>query len=108
MNELNNIIEKFDATLGLHSNGMCDRFQLEDGQALLEKYFSEVKVEVLEGKIVTSDIDAIVSYKASSIKGTSVLVGKKKDDFRKYIDDYIKEKVDISITTKACIFEVKK
>ncbi len=108
MNELNNIIEKFDATLGLHSNGMCDRFQLEDGQALLEKYFSEVKVEVLEGKIVTSDIDAIVCYKASSIKGTSVLVGKKKDDFRKYIDDYIKEKVDISITTKACIFEVKK
>ncbi|WP_291582072.1 MerR family transcriptional regulator [Clostridium sp. UBA6640] len=108
MSELNNLIEKFDPTLGLHNNGMCYRFQLENGQALLKKYFSEVKIEVLEGKIVTSDVDAIVSYKASSIKGTSVLVGKKKDDFRKYIDDYIKKNGDISITTKACIFEVKK
>lgn len=108
MKELNNLIEKFDSTLELHNNGMCYRFQLENGQALLEKYFSEVKVEVLEGKIVTSDVDAIVSYKASSIKGTSVLVGKKKDDFRKYIDDYIKKNREISITTKACIFEAKK
>ncbi|GAA0122597.1 class I SAM-dependent methyltransferase [uncultured Clostridium sp.] len=108
INELNNLIEKFDFTLGLHNNGMCYRFQLENGQALLEKYFSEVNIEVLEGKIVTSDVDAIVSYKASSIKGTSVLVGKKKDDFRKYIDDYIKKNGDISITTKACIFEAKK
>ena len=108
MNELNNLIEKFDPTLGLHNNGMCYRFQRENGQALLEKYFSEVKMEVLEGKIVTSDIDAIVSYKASSIKGTSVLVGKKKDDFREYIEDYIKKNGDISITTKACIFKVKK
>lgn len=106
--ELNKLIEKFDSTLELHNNGMCYRFQLENGQALLEKYFSEVKVEVLEGKIVTSDVDAIVSYKASSIKGTSVLVGKKKDDFRKYIENYIKEKGDISITTKACIFKVRK
>lgn len=108
MNELNNLIEKFDSTLRLHNNGMCDRFQLENGQVLLEKHFSKVNVEVLEGKIVTSDMDAIVSYKASSIKGTSVLVGKKKDDFRRYIEDYIKKNGDISITTKACIFKVKK
>jgi len=108
MKELNNLIEKFDSTLELHNNGMCYRFQFENGQALLEKYFSKVNVEVLEGKIVTSDMDAIVSYKASSIKGTSVLVGKKKDDFRRYIEDYIKKNGDISITTKACIFKVKK
>ncbi|WP_461615036.1 MerR family transcriptional regulator [Clostridium sp. Marseille-QA1073] len=108
MNELNNLIEKFNSALGLHNNGMCDRFQLEDGQALLEKYFSKVNVEILEGKIVTSNIDAIVSYKASSIKGSSVLVGKKKDDFREYIEDYIKKNGDASITTKACIFKVNR
>ena len=58
---------------------MCYRFQLENGQALLEKYFSEVNIEVLEGKIVTSDVDAIVSYKASSIKRNLCTCRKKKE-----------------------------
>lgn len=108
MSELNELMEKFDSKIGLHNNGMCDRFDDKSGQILLRKYFNEIKMDVLQGKIVVDDAEAIVSYKSSTIKGSSILIGEKKKQFAKYVEDYIKEKGNISITTKGCLFKVEK
>jgi ubiquinone/menaquinone biosynthesis C-methylase UbiE len=108
MAELNELVEKFDPKMGLNNNGMCERFELENGQPLLKKYFNEVKMDKLEGKIVVNDAEPIISYKASTIKGSSILVGEKKQEFRKYLESYIDEHGNISITTKACIFKAVK
>lgn len=106
MGELNELVEKFDPQIGLNNNGMCDRFDLENGEPLLKKYFNEVKTEVLQGKIVVPYADPIISYKASTIKGSSILVGEKKREFTRYIENIIKDEGNISITTKACIFKI--
>lgn len=106
--ELNELVEKFDSEIGLHNNGMGNRFDLENGQLLIKKHFSDVKTEIFQGKIIVNDAESVVSYKASSIKGSSILVGEKKQQFTKYIEDYIKDKGNISITTKACMFKVKR
>lgn len=108
MAELNELIKNFDFKLGLHTNGMCDRFDLENGYLLLKKYFDEVKVDILEGKIVIDDAELVASYKASTIKGSSVLFGNKRREFTKYLENYIKEKGKLSITTKAGIFKAVK
>lgn len=108
MAELNELVEKFDAGMGLGNNGMCYRFDDESGQTLLKKYFNDVKLDFLKGKIVVNDAEPIVSYKASTIKGSSVLIGKKKQQFTEYINDYIKKMGSLSITTKGCMFKVKK
>jgi ubiquinone/menaquinone biosynthesis C-methylase UbiE len=106
--ELNELVKKFDSKMGLSNNGMCERFELENGQQLLKKYFNEVEMDTLEGKIVVNEAEPIVSYKSSTIKGSSILVGEKKQEFSRYIEAYIKENGKISITTKACIFKVIK
>lgn len=108
MAELNALVEKFDPKMGLHNNGMGDRFDMEGGHLLLKNYFSEVKMDVLQGNIVVDDVEPIVAYKASTVKGCSILVGEKKQQFTKYVDDYIKNNGRLSITTKACIFKAKK
>lgn len=108
MGELNEIMEKFDSRIGLSNNGMCERFHIENGEVLLKKYFDQVKRDVLSGKIVVDRAEPVVSYKASTIKGRDILVGERKQEFIKYIEEYIKENGNISITTKACIFKVKK
>lgn len=108
MGELNALVEKFDAKMDLHNNGFCHRFDLENGEGMLKKYFNEVKTEILEGKIIVDEAEPIVSYKASTIKGSSVLVGEKKAQFKKFIQDYIDKNGEISITTKSCIFKAKK
>lgn len=108
MAELNSLVEKFDPQMGLHNNGMADRFDMEKGSFLLKKYFSEVEAEVFQGKIVVDEAEPVVNYKASTVKGRTVLIGDKKKQFMKYIEDYIKENGSLSITTKACIFKVRK
>lgn len=108
MAELNELIKKFDSKLGLHNNGMCDRFDLENGYPLLKKYFSEISVDLFEGKIIVDTAEPVVSYKASTIKGSSILVGEKRREFTRYVEEYIKENGKLKITTKAGIFKLIK
>ena len=108
MAELNKLSENFAPNLDLDNNGFSDRFDLEHGKSILEKYFSEISVEVLEGKIIVDDAKPVVLYKASTIQGDSILVGEKKKEFTKYLEDYIKKNGNISITTKTCMFKARK
>ena len=108
MAELNELAEKFAPNGGLNTNGFSSRFDLEHGKEILKKYFKEVDVEILEGKIIVDDAKPVVSYKASTIQGSSILVGETKREFTKYLENYIKENGNISITTKTCIFKAKK
>ena len=108
MAELNELAEKFDSSLGIDNNGYSSRFELENGDIILKKYFNKVDVKILEGKIIVDDAKPVVSYKASTIQGSSILVGEKKKEFTKYLEDYIKKNGNISITTKTCMFKARK
>jgi DNA-binding transcriptional MerR regulator len=108
MAELNALAEKFDSSLGIDNNGYSARFELENGDPIIRKYFGKVDVEILEGKIIIDDPEPVVSYKASTIQGTSILIGEKKKDFTKYLEDHIQKNGNISITTKTCMFKAMK
>lgn len=108
MKELNEIMNDFDPDSGLNSNGYSTRFELENGERILKKYFNNIEVEVLNGKIIVNDPKPVVEYKASTIKGSSVLVGEKKREFEKYLKEYINKNKEIRITTKTCMFKVIK
>ena len=108
MAELNKLAEKFDSSLGIDNNGYSTRFELENGEGILKKYFNKVDAEILEGKIIVDDPEPVVSYKASTIQGSPILIGDKKKAFTKYLKDYIKENGNISITTKTCMFKAVK
>lgn len=82
MEELTELVERFDSKLGLSEFGMCCRFDNESAQGLLNKYFSEVKMEVLQGKIEVQDAELIVNYETSTTRGSSILVGGKKQQFK--------------------------
>ena len=108
MAELNKLVEKFDSSLGIDNNGYSTRFELENGEGILKNHFNSVDVEILEGKIIVNQAEPVVSYKASTIQGTSILIGEKKKEFTKYLEEYIKKNGDISITTKTCMFKAMK
>ncbi|OPJ58552.1 MerR family transcriptional regulator [Clostridium chromiireducens] len=108
MYELNELAESFAPNLGLDSNGFSNRFDLENGRAILQKYFNKIDIEVLDGKIIVNSAEPVVSYKASTIQGSSVLIGERKKEFTRYLEEYIKKHGNISITTKACMFKAKK
>lgn len=108
MAELNKLVEKFDSSLGIDNNGYSTRFELENGEGILKEHFNKVEIEILEGKIIVNQAEPVVSYKASTIQGSSILVGEKKKEFTKYLEEYIEKNGDISITTKTCMFKAMK
>lgn len=108
MYELNQLVESFDDTLGLNNNGMCARFELENGKPLIDKYFNEVETEAFTQKIVVDKAEPIVNYKASSIKGSTILVGEKKEQFSKFVEEYIKLNGNVTINTKSYMFKARK
>ncbi|AIY80582.1 methyltransferase domain-containing protein [Clostridium botulinum] len=108
MIELNKLAEKFDPNLDINNNGLSSRFDLENGEKMLKKYFNNIESEILEGKIILDKAEPVVSYKASTIQGNSILVGKKREEFTKYLEKYIEENKNIEITTKAGIFKASK
>lgn len=105
MAELNELSEAFEPNAGLSNNGFSARFDLEKGKPMLEKYFDNLSVEILNGKIIVDDPKPVVSYKASTIQGSLILNEEKKKKFTKYLEDYIKKNGSISITTKTCMFK---
>ncbi len=108
MIELNKLAEKFDPNLDINNNGLSSRFDLENGEKMLKKYFNNIDLDILEGKIIVDKADPVVSYKASTIQGNSILVGEKREEFTKYLEKYIEENKNIEITTKAGIFKASK
>ncbi|WP_252225191.1 methyltransferase domain-containing protein [Clostridium sp. ZBS2] len=108
MIELNKLAEKFDPNLDINNNGLSSRFDLENGEKMLKKYFNNIESEILEGKIIVDKAEPVVSYKASTIQGNSILVGEKREEFTKYLEKYIQENKNIEITTKAGIFKASK
>ncbi|WP_252255019.1 methyltransferase domain-containing protein [Clostridium sp. ZBS12] len=108
MIELNKLAEKFDPNLDINNNGLSSRFDLENGEKMLKKYFNNIESEILEGKIILDKAEPVVSYKASTIQGNSILVGEKREEFTKYLEKYIEENENIEITTKAGIFKASK
>lgn len=108
MSELNELLEDFLPKSGLNSNGYSTRFELENGKEILEKYFKNIYVNVLDGKIIIDNPNPVVSYKASTIQGEKVLIGDKRKEFKEYLKKYIKDNGNISITTKTCMFKCEK
>lgn len=108
MIELNKLAEKFDPNLDINNNGLSSRFDLENGEKMLKKYFNNIELDILEGKIIVDKAEPVVSYKASTIQGNSILVGEKREEFTKYLEKYIEENKNIEITTKAGIFKASK
>ncbi|NFQ49422.1 methyltransferase domain-containing protein, partial [Clostridium botulinum] len=72
MIELNKLAEKFDPNLDINNNGLSSRFDLENGEKMLKKYFNNIESEILEGKIILDKAEPVVSYKASTIQGNSI------------------------------------
>lgn len=108
MEELNKLVENFDSKSGLNSNGYSTRFELENGKEVLERYFKNIDINILNGKIIIDNPEPVVSYKASTIQGSKILIGDKRKEFKEYLKKYIKINKTISITTKTCMFKCEK
>jgi ubiquinone/menaquinone biosynthesis C-methylase UbiE len=82
-----------------------DIFGFVSGEKLITRYFSNIKLEKFEGKIVISEAAPIVNYIKSSIRGSQYFTTQERvEEFYSFVEGEIKKKGSLSFTTSAGMF----
>lgn len=109
MQELNDLVKKYDKYIDFDTLKYADKFGVENGNEMLKQYFNSVSAEDFVGQIVVHKAEPVVSYVTSSINARECLSNEQElESFYKYIEKEIDKKGTFSITTKVGMFIVTK
>lgn len=98
--ELMKLVKDYDKNIDFDPRKYADKFGVENGSAILKKYFINVTLEPFDGQIMVHEAEPVVSYvtSISSVQGV--------EDFYKHVEKEIDKKGVFCITTKAGMFIV--
>lgn len=104
MQELNNLITKFDRSIEIPSQWLTNKFQLENGREQLQNVFRKVELKIQDNDLQVDNIDAIYSYACSYPGNASDILKKREKEFKKTIAKIIKDKGTVYIHKSQGIF----
>lgn len=111
MIEMSELVNNFDARIKYPMTSEIISFNLENGTDELSKFFREVRRERYEDSFVITEAEPVINY-VLSLKEigniAKVLVDDRIVEFKRYIEEIIKEKGEIYITKDAGLFKAQK
>lgn len=108
MRELENLLHIFSSNIILNEDKLYSKFGLENGQNILEKYFSHVDRILYNDKLIVDDVNGILEY-IYSIPGNILdIVDNKRKEFESFIKNYIENYGSIHITNSLGMFKAIK
>lgn len=109
MQELIELVKKYDKYIDFNPSKFADKFGIENGNEMLKQCFNNVSAEDFDGQIVVHKAEPVVSYVTSIISARECLSNEQElESFYKYIEKEIDKKGTFSITTKVGMFIVAK
>lgn len=108
MKEITEIARSYDSRINLSGNRLYDLFGLENGEAILKKYFSKVEKILYNDSLEVNDAQPIVDYIMSCHGNQNEIIGTKLHDFKNYVESIINEKEVLIITKQAGLFKCYK
>ncbi len=108
MHEITDLVREFDSEITLSECPLYELFGLENGEELLHKQFRQVKFVPYVDELVVNDAKPLVDYILSCHGNQNERLRKKQLDFKKFVENKIKEQGAIHITKDAGVFICKK
>ncbi|HHV60913.1 MAG TPA: class I SAM-dependent methyltransferase [Clostridiaceae bacterium] len=107
---LRELINRFDSRINYPNRAEIIGFNLENGINELIEFFDDIRVVRYEDSLVITEAEPLINY-VLSLKEfgniATILIDDKLKDFKKYIEDIIKENGSIYITKDAGLFIAK-
>lgn len=104
MHEITALVKKFDERICLSNDSLPDYFGLENGKAILEKYFSFVELRKYKDSLLITDAQPLIDYILSCHGNQNEYLTNRLKEFRIYIEKLINESNGIKVTKDSGLF----
>lgn len=104
MKEITELVQSFDSKVELSQNSLFDIFGIENGKAILNKYFRTVQFIQYEDSLIVDEAQPLVDYIMSCHGNQNEILGPKITKFKEYVESIISKNGNIAITKQAGIF----
>ncbi|WP_288229971.1 methyltransferase domain-containing protein [uncultured Faecalicoccus sp.] len=104
MKEITELAKSFDSRVELSQNRLFDIFGIENGKAILKKYFKSVQFIPYEDSLIVDKAQPLVDYIMSCHGNQNEILGPKISKFKAYVDSIISKKKSIKISKQAGLF----
>lgn len=106
MKEITELVQEFNPEIVLSADHLYEKFGLENGSGILEKYFSKVECRRYEDAIEISEAEPLISYILSCHGNQNRLLLNRYKEFREFVDKHMEG--GFHITKDAGIFLAQK
>ena len=105
MKEITELVQKFDKRIVLAAENLFDRFGLENGSNILQKYFSTIETRIYDDAILIDQAEPLIEYILSCHGNQNQYLLERYQDFRLFVEKQVKK--EYRITKEAGCFLCK-
>ena len=105
MKEITEIVQNFDARINLSNHSLYDIFGLENGEAILKHYFSNVERMDYQDSLEITESKPLIDYIMSCHGNQNEILGPRLFEFKEYIESILKSEGKIIVTKQAGMFK---
>lgn len=96
MKEITELVQKFDKRIILAAENLYDRFGLENGEEILENYFSKIKICKYDDAICINQPEPLIEYILSCHGNQNQYLLERYHDFRLFVEKQVKKEYRIT------------
>ncbi len=96
MKEITELVQKFDKRIILAAENLYDRFGLENGEEILENYFSKIKICKYDDAICIDQAEPLIEYILSCHGNQNQYLLERYHDFRLFVEKQVKKEYRIT------------
>lgn len=96
MKEITQLVQKFDKRIILAAENLYERFGLENGQAILNVFFSKIQIRKYEDAILINHADPLIEYILSCHGNQNQYLLDRYHDFRLFVEKQVKKEYHIT------------
>lgn len=108
MKEIRELVKEFDSKIVLSNEPLYEVFGLQNGEAILKKYFKDVKLYQYEDALKVDCVQDIIEYILSCHGNQKELLSKRIEEFKVFVASKLKATGYFYITKECGVFECRK
>lgn len=96
MQEITNLVQKFESRIILAAENLYERFGLNNGMEVLNTYFSNIETRLYEDEIIINEAEPLIEYILSCHGNQNQYLLERYHDFRIFVEKQVKKEYHIT------------